>query len=126
MVIRTGHSDAHNSFQKWYPQLHMAHVLETGFEILNRENPNGSPTVMGYNIINGELRSASDGETFESRNPAWLDDCLGVFPLSTKQDVHDAIASAREAFSQWSQTPAPTREPVLLTAPLTREWALAS
>ncbi len=75
----------------------MAHVLETGFEILNRENPNGSPTVMGYNIINGEMRSASDGETFESRNPAWFDDCVGVFPLSTKEDVHDALISAREA-----------------------------
>ena len=91
----------------------MAHVLETGFEILNRENPNGSPTVMGYNIINGELRPASDGETFESRNPAWSDDCLGVFPLSTKDDVHDALISAREAFSQWSQTPAPTRGQII-------------
>ena len=63
----------------------MTHVLETGFEILNRKNPNGSPTVIGYNIINGELRPASDGKTFESRNPAWLDDCLGVFPLVYKE-----------------------------------------
>ena len=107
MVIGTRYRDAHNSFQKWYPPIHMAHVLETGFEVLNRENPNGSPTVLGYNIINGELRTASDGETFESRNPAWLDDCLGVFPLSTKKDVNDALVAAREAFSQWSQTPAP-------------------
>ena len=91
----------------------MAHVLETGVEISNRENPNGSPTVTGYNIINGELRPASDGETFESRNPAWSDDCLGVFPLSTKDDVHDALISAREAFSQWSQTPAPTRGQII-------------
>ena len=50
----------------------MAHVLETGFEIMDNDNPNGSPRVRGYNIINGELRQASDGETFESRNPASL------------------------------------------------------
>ncbi|MEC7708507.1 MAG: aldehyde dehydrogenase family protein, partial [Candidatus Thermoplasmatota archaeon] len=91
----------------------MAHVLETGFEILQRDNPNGSPTVMGYNIINGELRSSSDGKTFESRNPAWTDDCLGVFPLSTKKDVHDALESARDAFSEWSMTPAPSRGQII-------------
>ncbi|MBU38555.1 MAG: aldehyde dehydrogenase [Euryarchaeota archaeon] len=91
----------------------MAHVLETGFEILQRGNPNGSPTVMGYNIINGELRSSSDGETFESRNPALTDDCLGVFPLSTKEDVHDALESARAAFAEWSRTPAPSRGQII-------------
>ena len=91
----------------------MAHVLETGFEILQRDNPNGSPTVMGYNIINGELRSSSDGETFESRNPALTDDCLGVFPLSTKEDVHDALESARAAFAEWSRTPAPSRGQII-------------
>ena len=91
----------------------MAHVLETGFEISQRDNPNGNPTVIGYNIINGELRSSSDGSTFESRNPAWKDDCLGVFPLSTKQDVHDALKSARDAFSEWSRTPAPSRGQII-------------
>ena len=91
----------------------MAHVLEAGFEILDRDNPNGNPTVKGYNIINGELLLASDGETFESRNPAWLEDCLGVFPLSTKEDVHDALSSAREAFAEWSTTPAPSRGQII-------------
>ena len=91
----------------------MAHVLETGFEILQRDNPNGSPTVMGYNIINGELRQASDGETFESRNPAWLEDCLGEFPQSTREDVHDALDAARNAFDKWSSTPAPTRGQII-------------
>ena len=92
---------------------HMAHVLESGFEILHNDNPNGSPTVRGYNIINGELGSASDGETFESRNPAWLGDCVGVFPQSTKQDVHDALHAARDAFPGWSSTPAPTRGQII-------------
>ncbi|SVD90936.1 uncharacterized protein METZ01_LOCUS443790, partial [marine metagenome] len=91
----------------------MTHVLETGFEILDADNPNGNPRVRGYNIVNGELRLASDGSTFESRNPAWINDCLGEFPQSTKQDVHEALGAARAAFSGWSTTPAPTRGQII-------------
>ena len=91
----------------------MTHVLETGFEYMETNNPNGSPSVRGYNIINGELTLASDGATFTSHNPAWLDDCLGEFPLSTKSDVHDALAAARAAFPGWAATPAPTRGQVI-------------
>tara|TARA_B100000676_G_scaffold307449_1_gene365943 strand:- start:3767 stop:5413 length:1647 start_codon:yes stop_codon:yes gene_type:complete len=91
----------------------MTHVLETGFEYMEANNPNGSPKVRGYNIINGNLTLASDGATYESTNPAWLDDCLGEFPLSTKSDVHDALAAARAAFPGWAATPAPTRGQVI-------------
>jgi len=91
----------------------MTHVLETGFEYIEANNPNGSPKVRGYNIINGNLTLASDGATYESTNPAWLDDCLGEFPLSTKSDVHDALAAARAAFPGWAATPAPTRGQVI-------------
>tara|TARA_B100000029_G_scaffold177910_1_gene175284 strand:+ start:154 stop:1800 length:1647 start_codon:yes stop_codon:yes gene_type:complete len=91
----------------------MTHVLETGFEYMEAKNPNGSPKVRGYNIINGNLALASDGATYESTNPAWLDDCLGEFPLSTKSDVHDALAAARAAFPGWAATPAPTRGQVI-------------
>ena len=48
----------------------MPHVLETGFEVIEGSNPNGSPLILGYNIINGQLTEAKDGGTFESRNPA--------------------------------------------------------
>ncbi len=91
----------------------MTHVLETGFEYMEANNPNGSPKVRGYNIINGNLTLASDGTTYESTNPAWLDDCLGEFPLSAKSDVHDALAAARAAFPSWAATPAPTRGQVI-------------
>ena len=91
----------------------MTHALETGFEIMDANNPNDSPKIRGYNIINGQLKLASDGATFESVNPAWLDDCLGEFPLSTKDDVHEALAAARSAFSSWSATPAPTRGQII-------------
>ena len=75
---------------------------------MDANNPNGSPKVKGYNVINGKLQSASDGKTFESLNPALLTDCLGEFPLSTKEDVHEALHAARNAFPSWSATPAPT------------------
>ena len=91
----------------------MPHVLETGFEAIDNENPNGSPMIRGYNIIGGQLESASDGSTFESKNPAILADCLGVFPLSTKDDVHRALKSAKAAFPGWSSTPAPTRGQII-------------
>ncbi len=51
------------------------------------ENPNGSPAIRGYNIIAGKLSQSSDGETFLSHNPAWLEDTVGEFPLSTEEDV---------------------------------------
>ena len=73
----------------------MTHVLEAGFEVMEGDNPNGSPKVRGYNIVNGQLTEAKDGGTFESRNPAWLEDCLGEFPLSGKDDVHAALHAAR-------------------------------
>ena len=91
----------------------MAHVLSTGLEFLDNSNPNGSPCVRGYNIINGELTLASDGGTFQSHNPAWLDDCLGEFPLSTEADVHTALRAARAAFEGWAATPAPTRGQII-------------
>ena len=92
---------------------YMTHVLETGFEIMKIENPNGSPAIRGYNIIAGRLCNSGDGRTFTSKNPAWLEDTLGEFPLSTKEDVHDALRAAREAFPSWSSTPAPTRGQVI-------------
>ena len=91
----------------------MTNVLESGFEFMDANNPNGSPKIKGYNIINGKLQSASNGETFESRNPALFSDCLGEFPLSTKDDVHQALNAARDAFPSWSATPAPTRGQII-------------
>ena len=91
----------------------MAHVLSTGFEVIEANNPNGSPKIRGYNIINGNLCLASDGNTFVSTNPAILSDELGEFPLSTKEDVHSALKAARDAFPKWASTPAPTRGQVI-------------
>ena len=91
----------------------MTNVLETGFEFMEASNPNGSPKIKGYNIINGELKLSSGGETFDSLNPALLSDCLGEFPLSNKEDVHEALEAARNAFPSWAATPAPTRGQII-------------
>nr|AIE98493.1 delta-1-piperideine-6-carboxylate dehydrogenase [uncultured marine group II/III euryarchaeote KM3_05_H10] len=91
----------------------MAHVLESGLEFLKHDNPNDLPCVRGYNIIGGQLTSASDGGTFESTNPARMSDCLGVFPHSTKEDVNAALDAAADAFPGWAATPAPTRGQVI-------------
>ncbi len=81
--------------------------------MMNNSNPDGLPKIQGYNIINGQLKLASDGSTFVSTNPAALADELGEFPLSTREDVHDAIAAARTALTGWAATPAPTRGQII-------------
>ena len=73
----------------------MPAVLETGLDFIESDNETNLPCVKGYNIINGQLKVASDQKTFESINPANKNDCLGIFPLSTKQDIDDAIFSAK-------------------------------
>ena len=80
----------------------MVHVLEAGLTFLEANNPKNRPSVKGFNIINGQLAESSDGATFESRNPALLNDVLGVFPLSTKADVDAALDAAHAAFPAWS------------------------
>ena len=91
----------------------MAHILETGFEYMDIKNASGSPAVRGYNIINGQIMPSSSGETFQSTNPARLDDVLGEFPLSNKGDIDAALKAAADAFPSWSATPAPTRGQII-------------
>ncbi len=91
----------------------MTHVLEAALEFMDNDNPDNLPKVKGYNIIDGQLKLSSDGSTFTSQNPALLNDVLGEFPLSTRDDVHEAIAAARRAFAGWAATPAPTRGQII-------------
>ena len=91
----------------------MVHVLETGLEFKDNNNPNGKPCVNGHNIIAGQLTQASDGTTFDSINPAILQDTLGTFPQSTRDDIDAALDAAHGAFPSWSSTPAPTRGQII-------------
>ena len=53
------------------------------------------------NYINGQWVDAATNETFEQRNPARLSEVTGLFPLSTKEDTLNAIATSKMAFPEW-------------------------
>ena len=65
------------------------------------------------NFIGGRWVAPATGKYFTNRNPARWSDQIGRFPDSTRRDVQAAVASAREAFQNWSVTPAPLRGDVL-------------
>lgn len=59
------------------------------------------------NYIDGEW--VTSDRTFENRNPADSDDCVGVFSKANQADVNVAAAAAQEAYSPWAATNAPAR-----------------
>jgi alpha-ketoglutaric semialdehyde dehydrogenase len=65
------------------------------------------------NFIGGEWVDSSSGESFENLNPADTRDVIGTFPLSTRQDINDAVNAAQEAFTRWRRMPAPRRAEIL-------------
>jgi aldehyde dehydrogenase (NAD+) len=65
------------------------------------------------NFIDGQWREAAGGETFESRNPARVDQVLGVYARSGAEDVEAAVGAASQAFPAWRATPAPARGALL-------------
>ena len=65
-------------------------------------------------LIGGEERTGA--ETFEDRSPIDRELVVARFPIGTRRDVSDAIASAREAFPAWRDTPWRDRLAVLRRA----------
>lgn len=65
------------------------------------------------NLISGEWVDATNGATFENRNPAKFDEVIGAFPAATADDVHRAIAAAKAALPAWANLPAPARGAIL-------------
>ena len=66
-----------------------------------------------HNYINGEWVPSESGEVFENVNPADTRDIIGRFPLSTQQDVNEAVNAAQQAFPRWKKMPAPRRAELL-------------
>ncbi len=68
------------------------------------------------NFIDGKWCDATSGKTFENRNPAKWKEVIGVFPLSSRQDVDRAVKSAKVGFKEWSIMPPPARGAILKKA----------
>ena len=73
----------------------------------------GMPVKLFRNLIAGEWVAPSTGEHFENTNPADTTDVIGRFPLSGREDVERAVASAKRGFEAWRRTPAPARGDIL-------------
>jgi acyl-CoA reductase-like NAD-dependent aldehyde dehydrogenase len=82
------------------------------------------PSIMGTatrtkvyrNFIDGEWVDASNGQTFEDRNPADTRDVVGIFQRSGKADVDAAVGAAKAAFAKWRLIPAPRRAEIIYRA----------
>jgi aldehyde dehydrogenase (NAD+) len=63
-------------------------------------------------LVDGELRPASGGRTFETRNPA-TGELLALVPHASPEDVDQAVRSARAAFPAWASRPPAERGKLL-------------
>ena len=65
------------------------------------------------NYINGAWVDAVSGKTFLNYNPANLEDIIGEFALSDKEDVQNAVMAAKEAYEKWRLVPATKRGDIM-------------
>ena len=68
------------------------------------------------NLIGGQWVDAHSGERFQNLNPANNKDVIGEFPRSGAEDVADAVAAAKAAYTSWRLTPAPKRAEIIYRA----------
>ncbi len=73
------------------------------------------------NFINGRWVESRSPHAVERRNPANLEEVIGLAPRSTREETREAIAAARAAFPAWRDTPAPARGRVIAKAALLME-----
>ena len=65
------------------------------------------------NFISGKWAPPETGSYYSTHNPAHPDQALGEFPCSGRPDVEAAVSAAKQAFPDWSKTPAPQRGALL-------------
>ncbi len=68
------------------------------------------------NYINGEWVESKSMKIVERRNPANTDEVVARIPLSTRQEMKEAIVAAKAAFPAWREMPAPNRGKILFAA----------
>lgn len=70
-------------------------------------------TTVCRNFIGGKWMESHSGKRLERRNPANLQEVVHVSPLSTREEMSEAVAAAKAAFPGWRDTPAPVRGKIL-------------
>ena len=68
------------------------------------------------NYINGQWVESKSPKIVERRNPANTDEVVARIPLSTREEMKQAIVAAKAAFPAWRDTPAPNRGKILFNA----------
>src|SRR3990170_2077238 len=59
------------------------------------------------NYVDGRWVESRSGKKLLRANPANLDDVLGFTPLSSRDEIREAVEAARRALPAWRDTPAP-------------------
>ncbi|MGB0036674.1 MAG: aldehyde dehydrogenase family protein [Candidatus Acidiferrales bacterium] len=68
------------------------------------------------NFINGRWVDSKSAKIVERRNPANTDEVVARIPLSTREEMKEAIVAAKAAFPAWRDTPGPARGKILFKA----------
>src|SRR4051794_23401334 len=68
------------------------------------------------NFIGGEWVPPTTGTFAPNRNPANVDDVVGEYPVSGKDDALAAVNAAKAAFPEWAGMPGPARGRILWKA----------
>src|ERR1700735_4150917 len=68
------------------------------------------------NYIGGRWVESKSTKIVERRNPADNDEVVATSPLSTRDEMKEAIAAAKGAYPAWRETPAPARGKILFKA----------
>jgi malonate-semialdehyde dehydrogenase (acetylating)/methylmalonate-semialdehyde dehydrogenase len=69
-------------------------------------------TAVLKNFINGKWVDSKGKEQMEVINPA-TNECLAKVPISTKEDVNEAVKAAKKAFQTWKNIPVPKRARIM-------------
>ena len=68
------------------------------------------------NFVNGRWAESKGSRSVERRNPANLDEVVGIITLSTREETRAAVAAAVAALPAWRDTPPPVRGRILARA----------
>jgi alpha-ketoglutaric semialdehyde dehydrogenase len=69
--------------------------------------------VLAKNFVNGEWVESKTTRIAERRNPANTEDVVARIPLSTREEMKEAIVAAKAVFPAWRDTPGPVRGRIL-------------